>query len=110
MFSNVMGMLSGKKQQLANEDVDEQHLVQQHNNFFGGGGGGGGNATSGNMGVSFPPYYSDIEKLANRCDEIGSGCYAGVEDVHWWPGCCPGLSGFRRCSKCLCWHGYGRSC
>jgi hypothetical protein len=55
MFSNVMGMLSGKKQELANEDVDEQHLVQQHNNFFGGGGGGGSSASSGNMGVSSSP-------------------------------------------------------
>jgi hypothetical protein len=51
MFNNALGMISNNKHQLANEDVDEQHLVQQHNNFYGGGS-SGGNASPQNMGVS----------------------------------------------------------
>lgn len=50
MFSSAMGMLSGKQSQLANEDVDEQHMVNAHQSFFGNGDASG--ATSGGIGAA----------------------------------------------------------
>lgn len=43
-------MLSGKKPQLQNEELDERHAVNSHQNYYGGGNGGGGQADSGSMG------------------------------------------------------------
>lgn len=54
MFSSALGMLSGKKQQLQNEDLDEGQAVRQHQQYYGGGNGGnnggGSPATSGGIG------------------------------------------------------------
>ncbi|KAF2772046.1 hypothetical protein EJ03DRAFT_334272 [Teratosphaeria nubilosa] len=50
MFSQVMGNLQGRHQQLQNEDLDEQDAVQQHQQYYSGGGSGGQQATSGSMG------------------------------------------------------------
>ena len=41
LFSNALGMLSGKKEQLQNEDVDEEDMVKQHKSLYGGEGSGG---------------------------------------------------------------------
>ncbi|KAH9826250.1 transcription initiation factor tfIID [Teratosphaeria destructans] len=49
MFSQVMGNLQGRHQQLQNEGLDEQDAVQQHQQYYSGGG-GGQQATSGSMG------------------------------------------------------------
>lgn len=50
MFSSVLGMLGGQKQHLANQDVDEQGMVQAHQSMYGDGGGSGQAASSGGMG------------------------------------------------------------
>ncbi|KAF2146691.1 uncharacterized protein K452DRAFT_314931 [Aplosporella prunicola CBS 121167] len=53
LFSNVLGMLSGKKQELANEQVNEEHAVEQHKSFYGGGHESSApQATSDNMGAA----------------------------------------------------------
>ncbi|OCL02062.1 hypothetical protein AOQ84DRAFT_305445, partial [Glonium stellatum] len=52
LFSNALGMLSGKKQHLQNEDIDEGDAVRQHQQMYGGGGGGGQQASSNNMGAA----------------------------------------------------------
>lgn len=51
LFSSAVGMISGKHQQLADEDVDEEDMVSKHQSFFGSGG-TGGSATSGGMGAA----------------------------------------------------------
>lgn len=51
LFSSAIGMISGKHEQLANEDVDEQDVVSKYQSFFGGGD-TGGSATSGGMGAA----------------------------------------------------------
>ena len=51
LFSSAIGMISGKHEELANEDVDEQDLVSKHQSFFGSGD-TGGSATSGGMGAA----------------------------------------------------------
>ncbi|KAF2754148.1 hypothetical protein EJ05DRAFT_150398 [Pseudovirgaria hyperparasitica] len=51
LFSSALGMLSGKKQQLQNEDVDEDDAVRQHQNFYGQGN-GNQQASAGNLGAA----------------------------------------------------------
>ncbi|OCK87590.1 uncharacterized protein K441DRAFT_490334, partial [Cenococcum geophilum 1.58] len=51
LFSNALGMLSGKKQHLQNEDIDEDDAVRQHQQMYGGGG-SGQQASSNNMGAA----------------------------------------------------------
>ncbi len=50
IFSSALNMLQARQGQLANEDVDENHMVQSHQSFFGGG--NTSNATSGGMGAA----------------------------------------------------------
>lgn len=54
LFSTALGMLSGKKQSLKEEDLDEDDAVRQHKTFYGGGGheGSGHQATEGNLGAA----------------------------------------------------------
>lgn len=52
IFSSVLGMLGGKKQQLQDEDVDEEEAVREHKAYYGSGGSGGGQATEGGMGAA----------------------------------------------------------
>ena len=51
LFSSALGMLSGNKSHIQNEDVDEDDAIRQHQNFYGSGG-GGQQANSGNMGAA----------------------------------------------------------
>jgi hypothetical protein len=48
MFGSVLGMLSGKKDQLKNENVDEDDAVRQHEKFYGNGANGGNEQASSN--------------------------------------------------------------
>ncbi len=41
LFSSALGLLSGNKQSLADEDLDEQSAVQAHQQMYGGGEGSG---------------------------------------------------------------------
>ena len=52
IFGQALGMLQQNQGRIANEDVDEDHMVKSHQSYFGGGGGGGGNATSNGMGAA----------------------------------------------------------
>ncbi|KAK5172325.1 uncharacterized protein LTR77_003963 [Saxophila tyrrhenica] len=51
LFGNALAMLQAKESNLANEDVDEEHMVKAHKSYFGSGG-EGGNATSGGIGAA----------------------------------------------------------
>lgn len=50
LFSNVMSMVSGKQDQLKDEDVDEDDMVNKHDAYYGSGAGTGGSASSGGIG------------------------------------------------------------
>ncbi|KAF1832370.1 hypothetical protein BDW02DRAFT_484347, partial [Decorospora gaudefroyi] len=53
LFSNVLGMLSGNKEKLQNEEVDEDDAVRQHEKFYGSGGHGSDEqASSNNVGAA----------------------------------------------------------
>jgi len=53
LFTNVLGMLSGNKDKLSHEDVDEDDAVKQHEKFYGNGGQGGNEqASSNNVGAA----------------------------------------------------------
>lgn len=51
IFGNALAMLQAKEGNLANEDVDEHHMVKAHKAYFGSGG-SGGPATSGGIGAA----------------------------------------------------------
>ncbi|TKA23024.1 hypothetical protein B0A50_07242 [Salinomyces thailandicus] len=69
LFSSALGMLSGKHQQLQNEDMDEEDAVRQHQSYYGSGS-SGGQATSGSMG-------SAAAMQALKMFNSGSGGSAG---------------------------------
>lgn len=50
LFSNVLSMVSGKQDQLKDEDVDEDDMVRTHDSYYGSGAGTGGSASSGGIG------------------------------------------------------------
>ncbi|KAL1637139.1 hypothetical protein SLS56_000797 [Neofusicoccum ribis] len=53
LFSQALGMLSGKKQSLKEEDLDEDDAVRQHKTYYGGGGHeSSSQATEGNLGAA----------------------------------------------------------
>ncbi|KAK0661036.1 hypothetical protein DIS24_g2975 [Lasiodiplodia hormozganensis] len=53
LFSTALGLLSGKKQSLKDEDLDEDDAVNQHRKFYGGGGSDSGHqATESNLGAA----------------------------------------------------------
>lgn len=51
LFGSALGLLKGRKGEIANEDIDEEDAVAQHRNFYGDAG-AGGHASSGNMGAA----------------------------------------------------------
>ena len=51
LFSSALGLLSGNKQSLADEDLDEQSAVQAHQQMYGSGGGEGRQHNSESMGA-----------------------------------------------------------
>jgi hypothetical protein len=60
-FSNILGSFTGKHQQLANEQLDEdkqQHMVQSHQNLYGNGDSSGGNFGASSLGVRFRSFNS----------------------------------------------------
>lgn len=53
LFSTALGLLSGKKQSLKDEDLDEDDAVNQHRKFYGGSGSDSGHqATESNLGAA----------------------------------------------------------
>lgn len=72
LFSTALGMLSGKKQSLKDEDLDEEAAVQSHKSFYGGGGGASSTethqATEGNLGMAAA---MQALKLFNSGDSTG---------------------------------------
>ncbi len=52
IFGNALAMLQAKEGNLANEDVDEDHMVKAHKSFFGSDSSSGGAATSGGIGAA----------------------------------------------------------
>ncbi|EOD44598.1 Peptidyl-prolyl cis-trans isomerase cyclophilin-type [Neofusicoccum parvum] len=52
LFSQALGMLSGKKQSLKEEDLDEDDAVRQHKTYYGGGHESSSQATEGNLGAA----------------------------------------------------------
>jgi len=52
LFGTALSLLSGKKQSLEQEDVDEDDAVRQHKQFYGGGGQVNSQASSGNLGAA----------------------------------------------------------
>lgn len=74
LFSNVLSMVSGKSDQLKDEDVDEDDMVQSHDSYYGSGAGTGGSATSGGIGKAAA---MQAIKMFNSGETSGGGSSGG---------------------------------
>ena len=70
LFSNVLSMVSGKQDQLKEEDVDEEDMVNTHDSYYGSGAGTGGSATSGGIGKAAA---MQAMKMFNQGETSGGG-------------------------------------
>lgn len=74
LFSNVLSMVSGKQDQLRDEDVDEDDMVKSHDSYYGSGAGTGGSASSGGIGKAAA---MQAMKMFNSGESSGSSSSSG---------------------------------